>query len=405
MTIRPKNQKIRALWASDKRYRVAYGGRGSGKSYGIAQRFMLYAMQYPGIRLLCAKETQNTLSDSSLAIIKRVIHDHGLDAAFIQTKHGLSCRNGSEFIFKGLQHPDRIRSFESVQYCWVEEATRVSQEAWNILIPTIRAEDSEIWVTFNPDQVSDPTYQMFVETERPDVERRLVNHDDNPLFPEVLRREMEWDREHDTDKYLHIWEGNTRSFTDAQVFHKKWRSGVFDAPVGDDGKPTVTMYYGADWGFSQDPSTLVRCYIHDERLWIDYEAYGVGVEIVDTPRLFDTVPESRKWIITADSARPETISHMKRHGFQMRGARKGPGSVDDGVAFLRSFKEIVVHERCKHTADELKLYSYKRDRLTGDILPVIEDKHNHCIDALRYAVEQAMLRFRAPDVTATQRIW
>jgi phage terminase large subunit len=399
MRIHPKNKKIRELWNSDKRYRVAYGGRGSGKSYGVAERAMLFALQNPGARLLCAKETQNTLSDSSLAIIKRVIHDHGLDAAFMQTKHGLSCKNGAEFIFKGLQHPDRIRSFESVTFCWVEEATHVSNEAWEILIPTIRADGAEIWITFNPDQESDPTYQLFVLTDRPDIERRLVNHDDNPLFPEALQRELEWDRAHDADKYLHIWEGQTRAFTEAQVFHGKWRIGQFEMPEN------AQFYLGADWGFSQDPTALLRCYIVANTLYIDHEAYGVGVDIVDTPAMFDTVPESRRWPMGADSARPETISHMANAGFRIHGVKKGKGSVEDGVAFIRSFDEVVIHERCKHTADEFKLYSYKRDRLTGDILPVLEDKHNHCIDALRYALERVMLSRGRPQVTATSRIW
>jgi phage terminase large subunit len=139
--------------------------------------------------------------------------------------------------------------------------------------------------------------------------------------------------------------------------------------------------------------------MHDGILWIDHEAYGVGVDIDDTPVLFDAVPDAGTWMITADSARPETISYMQKHGYKMRGAVKGKGSVEDGIAFLRSFEEIVVHERCRHVADEMKLYSYKTDKLTGDVLPVLEDKHNHCIDALRYALEQVMLRNRIPTVT------
>ena len=395
MKIRPI-AKIRQLYRSDKRYKVAYGGRGSGKSYGVAERFVLYAIKEPGVRLLCTKETQNSLSDSALAIIKRVIHDHGLDDAFIQTKHGLSCKNGSEFIFRGLQHPDRIKSLEGVKYCWVEEATKVSKEAWEILTPTIRAEGSEIWVTFNPDQESDPTYQMFVSEPREDAEVVVINHDANKFFPDSLRQEMEWDKAHDHEKYLHIWEGQCRSFTEAQVFHGKWRTSTFDTP--DDAQ----FYFGADWGFSQDPTVLVRCYISDGILYIDHEAYGVGVDIDDTPALFETVPDAARWTITADSARPETISYMQRHGFpKIRRALKGNNSVEDGIAFLRSFGEIVIHERCKHTADEFKLYSYKRDRLTGDILPVLEDKHNHAIDALRYAVERLM--HRAPEIQAVIR--
>jgi len=137
-------------------------------------------------------------------------------------------------------------------------------------------------------------------------------------------------------------------------------------------------------------------------LFIDHEAYGVGVDIDATPALFEMVPDADKWPITADSARPETISYMQRHGYpRIKRAMKGKNSVEDGVAFLRSFREIVVHERCKHTADEMKLYSYKRDRLTGDILPVLEDKHNHCVDALRYAVERLM--HRAPEIQAVIR--
>ena len=208
---------------------------------------------------------------------------------------------------------------------------------------------------------------------------------------------MEYDKRVDYDRYMHVWEGHTRTISDAQVFKGKFRSDVFDTPEG------ATFYLGADWGFSQDPSVLVRAFIKDGRLWIDHEAYGVGVDIDDTPTLFDVVPDARKWMITADSARPETISYMQRHGYKMRSAKKGKGSVDDGVSFLRSFEEIVAHERCKHTLYELRHYSYKTDRLTGDVLPILEDKHNHCIDALRYGIEKIMLSNRMPTVTAVIR--
>lgn len=365
----------------------------------MAQYLVTRALRADPIRILCTKETQNSLSDSALAIIKRVIKDSGLDAYFVATKHGVSSVFGTEFIFRGLQHPDRIKSLDDITIAWVEEAHSVTSEAWDVLTPTIRADGSEIWVTFNPDSVDDPVYQRFVEMTRDDAEVVKINHGDNPHFPDVLQRELEWDKANDTDKYLHIWEGEPRSISDAQVFHSKWRSDTFDTPAD------AQFYFGADWGFSQDPTTLVRCYIKDETLFIDQEAYGVGVDIIDTPQLFDAVEGSRKWTITADSARPETISHMSHNGFNMQKSRKGPGSVEDGVAFIRSFREVVIHERCRHTADEFKMYSYKRDRLTGDILPVLEDKHNHCIDALRYALERVMLTYSVAQVTATKRIW
>ena len=113
----------------------------------------------------------------------------------------------------------------------------------------------------------------------------------------------------------------------------------------------------------------------------------IGCEIVNLPDLFDRVPESRDWFITADSSRPETISYMRKNGYpRMNGAVKGPKSVEEGIAFLQSF-EIVVHPRCVHLIDELTSYRYKTDPLTGVVLPQLEDKNNHCIDALRYACE------------------
>jgi phage terminase large subunit len=153
-------------------------------------------------------------------------------------------------------------------------------------------------------------------------------------------------------------------------------------------RPEGTIYrLGADWGYSVDPSCLVRCSIDGNRLYIDHEAYMIGCEIVNLPDLFDRVPESRKWFITADSARPETISYMRKHGFpKINAAQKGAGSIEEGIAFLQSY-DIVVHPRCQHVIDELTLYSYKTDPLTGQVLPILEDRNNHLIDALRYACE------------------
>jgi phage terminase large subunit len=369
------------LWRSDKRYRIAKGGRGSGKSYGIAQRFVTYALKRP-CRLLCTRDVQNTLTDSALAILKRVIRDNKLDAAFEQTVHGLRCRNGSEFIFRGLQNPDRIKSLEGVQYVWCEEAHRITRDAWNILIPTIREPDSEIWASYNPDTVEDP---IRAYEGRPDAEVVIVNYQHNPFFPDVLRKEMQYDRETDYDKYRWIWEGEPRRVTDAQVFRHKYRVAAFDTP------PDVQrFYYGADWGFSQDPTTLVRCFIKNQVLWIDYEAYGVGVDIDEIGDLFTSVPGAERWPIVGDSERPDTMSYLRKQGFNVHGAKKGKGSVEEGIQFIRSFRGVVIHERCKHTADEFKLYSYKTDKLTGEVLPVLEDKHNHCIDAVRYALERTM---------------
>jgi phage terminase large subunit len=198
----------------------------------------------------------------------------------------------------------------------------------------------------------------------------------------VLRAEMEYDRKRDPEKYAHIWLGEYQRNSETRVF-KNWKVEEFDLPAG------AIRRLGADWGYAIDPSVLVSCSIEGKRLYVDHEAYMVGCEITQLPDLFDRVPDARKWFITADSSRPETISYMRHHGYpKINSAIKGPRSVEEGIAFLQSF-DIVVHPRCKHVIDELTLYSYKQDKLTGVVLPILEDKHNHCIDSLRYACEGA----------------
>ena len=378
--------KIKQLVNSDARYLIAWGGRGSGKSYGFGDVIGLWGLDEPGIRILCTRDIQNTLSDSALAIVKRTIKDRKIHEYFKETKHGLSCVNGTEYIFRGLQNPSNIKSLERIKYCWVEEAQRVSQDAWDILIPTIREPGSRFLISFNPDAETDPVYKNYILTKRPNIKAIKINYNDNPYFPDVLRHEMEWDKAHNYDKYMWIWEGNTRKISERQVFRGKYRVGAFETP--DD----ALFYYGADWGFANDPTVFVRMFIRYNILWIDHEAYGIGIDIDDTPTLFDSVPGGKDNLCTADSARPETISYLRQHGYpKIRGAHKGKGSVEDGIEFMKSFDGVVIHDRCKHTADDFGLYSYKEDKLTNEPLPVLEDRNNNCIDAIRYALEQIMM--------------
>lgn len=369
---------------NQKRYNVLYGGRGGSKSWGVTIGLCSMAYQSP-LLILCTREIQKTIKDSVHKLISDIIGWMGLDSFFSIQNDQIIGQNGSKFIFKGLRHNiTEIKSTEGVDICWVEEAQSVSQGSWDVLSPTIRKENSKLFVTFNPDLEDDPTYKKFISVDRDDINRVFINYYDNPFFPEVLRREMEWDKKNDYEKYLHIWEGQPTSISNAQIFKGKYRVDSFETP--DD----AVFYFGADWGFSNDPATLVRSFVVDQTLYIDYEAYGVGVDIDELPQFFDSVPGSRNYKIYADSARPDTISYVKKKGFNIVPAKKGPGSIEDGIAFLRSFKEIVIHQRCKHAIDEFKLYSYKKDRLTDEILPIIVDKHNHIIDSIRYSMNPLM---------------
>jgi phage terminase large subunit len=220
-----------------------------------------------------------------------------------------------------------------------------------------------------------------------------ANYRDNPWLPAELTEELEYDRNRDPDKFAHIWLGEYQRNSEARVF-RNWKVEEFDTD------PSAVFRFGADWGFATDPTVLVRCYIIGRKLYVDHEAYMVKCEIQNIPDLFMRVPEAERYFITADSARPETISYLRKHGFpKINAAIKGPKSLEEGVEWLQNF-DIVVHPRCKHLIDELTLYSYEVDKLTGQVLPKLADKDNHVIDALRYACEGARRASKPKDKPA-----
>ena len=362
------------------RYKVYYGGRGSSKSWSVARALLLQGYAKP-MRILCAREIQRSISDSVHKLLSEQLSILGLDGFYTITRDAIRGANGTEFIFKGLRmNPQEIKSTEGIDIAWVEEAQAVSAESWDVLIPTIRKPKSEIWLTFNPLDENDPTYQRFILNAPKDALVVKVNYDGNPAFPEVLKKEMEWLKERDYEAYLHIWEGEVRRHSNAVIFAGRFKVEDFET------WREARFYHGADWGFAQDPTALIRCYVRDRTLYIDREAWGVGVDLDETPALFDSIETARHWPIKADNARPETISFMRRRGFHISGAKKWAGSIEDGIEYLKSM-DIVIHPRCRHTIDEFNHYSYKVDKQTGDILPVIVDAWNHCIDALRYSLD------------------
>lgn len=371
------------------RYKIFYGGRGGAKSWAFARALIVKAVQKK-LRILCARELQVSISDSVHKLISDQINEMGLSSFFIIQQKSIISANGSEFIFKGLRHnPHEIKSLEGVDICWVEEGQSVSKQSWDILIPTIRKAGSEIWVSFNPDLETDETYKRFVLHKADDFLVRKVNFDSNPYFPEVLRQEMEHCKRTDYEAYKNIWLGECRKYSDAQIFKDKYEVADFETPSG------VKFLFGADWGFAQDPNTLIRCFIQDNVLYIDKELYATGVELDQLPSFYRAMPDLERSKIMADCSRPETIHFMKKKGFWIEGAKKWGGSVQDGIAIMKSFDRIVIHPRCRHTADEFRFYSYKVDRLSNEILPVIEDRFNHCIDAIRYALD-SHIRNKSP---------
>lgn len=384
--------KLIPVFEGDYRYRCSHGGRGSAKTRTFALmtaiRGYMAAMNGQSGVILCAREYMNSLEESSMEEVKQAIRSvpwlndfYELGEKYIRTK----CRSVN-YVFAGLRHNlDSIKSKARILIAWVDEAESVSEIAWTKLTPTVREAGSEIWVTWNPERDGSATDKRFRKNPPDNAVVVEMNYGDNPWFPSVLEEERLSDQERlDSATYAWIWEGAYLENSDKQVLANKY---VVKSFPDDLWQKADRLLFGADFGFAKDPNTLLRQFILNDCLYIEYEAYGIGVELDHMPAFYDKIPESRKWPIKADSARPETISYLKRQGFNISAAKKWQGSVEDGITHLRGFKQIIIHPRCKETAKEARLYSYKTDRITGEVLPVIEDKNNHCWDAVRYGLD------------------
>lgn len=417
-----------------RRFRGIKGGRGSGKSHFVGEDLVENATSQH-TRCVCAREVQNSIAESSKQLLEDKIelmaqryagaifdpanpstvlvqgdkkrYKHYMSKWRITEREITFTPTDSLFIFRGLQNHTAasIKSLEGFTDFWGEEAQTLSQRSLDLAIPTFR-KGSQLTFTWNPLKRDDPVEKLFTDEgitplksgmrvpadQDPDFCLVEANYYDNPWFPDELRRDMERTKRRDPDKYAHVWLGGYQQMSAARVFHN-WIVDEFNTPAA------ARFYFGADWGFSVDPTALIRCFIgtyHNgiaradpkgDKLFIDHEAYQVGCEIDNTPKLFNTVPGASKWPMTADNARPETISYMKRNGFpRIVPSIKGKGSVEDGIEFVKNF-DLIIHPRCENTINELSSYSYKIDKKTNEVLPLLEDDHNHLIDALRYALE------------------
>jgi phage terminase large subunit len=409
------------LWAREiippRRYKGVYGGRGSGKSHFMVEYLLAECLRLRPTRAVCIREVQKDLRTSVRQLVIDKIHAYHLEDQFeIPIGEGeIKTPGGGHIIFQGMQNhtADSIKSWEGYRIAFCDEAHALSQRSLDLLTPTIRAPRAELWFAWNPQKMTDPVDVMFRENkDDPDFLSVKVNYDQNSLFPEELRRDMERTKRNNPEKYLHVWLGHYQQRSEARVFKNVWVED-FDAPP-----PGTVFLHGADWGFATDPSVVLRMYELEDSLYIDQEAYALGCRIEHLPFLFagfehpkinainagareaamgqswadrgrhPGVPTCVDWPLIADSARPETIDFMRRHGFKnIRGALKGRNSVEDGIEFLQDYEAIYIHPTCKRTGDEFLSYAWKIDPKTEEILPLLQESDNHFIDAARYAVE------------------
>lgn len=374
------------------RYKILYGGRGSGKSWGVARSLIAKAVQNP-IRVLCARELQNSISDSVIALLADQIKSMGLESFFDVQRTAIYGKNGSEFSFVGLKHNvTSIKSFEGVDVCWVEEGQAVSKVSWETLIPTIRKPGSEIWVTFNPDLDTDETYKRFVINAPDNAVVRKVNWSDNPWFPEVLRDELEQLKAKDPDAYLNVWEGHTRQMLDGAVYANELRKAMEQNRIKEiqiDRTIGVSTFWDLGWA---DMTSI----------WFVQTLPGGEVRVIDfyqncqkTIDHYVHILENKGYSYK-DWWLPHDAENKNMTGKSVKDILQGMGkpvritpklSIADGINAARTLLDrCFIHEsNCADGLQNLRHYRYDVDPNTKMFSnKPLHDQHSHAADAWRY---------------------
>ena len=369
------------------------GGRGSTKSSFTAIQILLGVMRDKNANAICLRKVGDTIRTSLFTTFLWAISVLRVESYFSSTASPSVITyipTGQKIFLKGLDDPTKLKSVKAqagyFKYLWFEEASEFHgmNEIRSVEQSVLRGGKKFVeFITYNPP--NDPAAWVNEESliEYPN---RLVHASTYLDVPNVWLGDKfielaERLKEQDPLKYAHEYLGEAVGRSEQIIFANRVVVQDFDTPAD------ARFYHGVDWGFANDPTVEIRCFILKDCLYVDMESVGYGVEIDETSQLFDKIPTARKWPIKADNARPETISYMKRQGFNIVAAEKWPGCIEDRITYLKGFKKIIVHTRCTHTAKEFRMYSYKVDKVTQDILPIVVDAWNHCIDAIGYALD------------------
>jgi phage terminase large subunit len=374
---------IDTLFAENIRHKALHGGRGSAKSWSVATYLPIRASQKRK-RIVCARQFQNSIRDSSKELIEKRIRALGVSNQFtITDRYIIHDGTKSQFIFVGLErNVESIRSLEGADIVWIEEAKTISAKSMEILLPTVRAAGSELIWTWNPDKPTDPVDAYFRKGEPPP--RSIVtevSYRDNPFFENTeMPGEMQVLKDGNYARYQHVWEGAYDVSYETKVFTNV-RVGRPEVPAN------TPPCYGMDFGFGSDPSFVTKVFVfHDKKqIYIANEASG-RVTMDQLPHMVRSVTREDGDLVRCDSSQPGTIEFLQSRGINAMPARKGSGSVKSGILFLQGF-EIIIDPNCEQMQEEAHLYSWMTDKLTNQVLSTPVDAYNHGWDSVRYATE------------------
>lgn len=369
--------EYKRLFDNDWREAAVFGGRYSLKSHTVA-RFLLITARMQKTRVLCCREYQNSISDSSYQLLKDLCAEYGLND-FEFTKNSIVNKiNKSDFLFKGLHHNEQsVKSVEGVDICWVEEAQTISKNSIDILTPTIRKEGSKLIYTYNRLIDDDPVHTRLVLEGRPNTLIINVNYDvalKYGMMPDVIRQEMEDDKEKRPGLYKHKWLGEPYN-QEAKVY-KDWQ-------IVDEIPHEARLWRrGLDFGFTNDPSVLVSIYEYNGGYIIDEELYQKGMS---NKAIADFISNKEQCLVIADSSEPKSIDEIASYGINIIGAKKGAGSVFQGIQYVQGLK-ISITNRSTRTLKAYRNYMFATDK-DGKILNTPDDTNHewsNSMDAIRY---------------------
>lgn len=379
------------------RYKVLYGGRGGAKSWGVARALIVLAAAKP-LRVLCAREFQNSIDESVHKLLSDQIDAMGFSAHYEILKTSIKCINGSEFIFEGVRNNIKsIKSIEGVDVCWVEEAQSVTKNSWDVLIPTIRKDGSEIWITFNPELDEDETYKRFVQKPPEGAWVQKVGYEDNPWFPQVLRDEMEETRKRSESDYRHIWLGECKQILEGAYYAEYLKKAEDEGRIGvvpiD---PLLRTNVAFDLGISDDTAMVFWQQSPGGQIRVIdyYEHRGVGLEH------YVRVLEEKKaqygliygeYVFPHDVQVRELGTGKSRYemlqGFGIHPTVAPMLPVADGINAVRKYLPAmwIDKDRCAQFIHSMRRYRREFDEKRNVFYEKpLHDAHSHCADSARY---------------------
>ena len=365
-------------------YRCFYGGRGGGKSFSVALMVLIWGVE-SHINVWCVRKYFSSIKNSFFAELTNAIKENKwLDEYYVYGKNFIEGRNGTNFIFGGVElNKSSAKSTAQIDVLVMEEAEDISMDSFDVIFPTIRKEGAEIIVIWNPKDENSAVDKLFIKNKPDNSVIVQIGYQDNPWFSKRLDNTRKLQKQTLPDDYYRwIWDGEYLKNNIAAVFNGRWEILDFEAKDDWDG-----AYYGLDFG-DKHPTAAVRCWLHADAVWIDYEGGGSGIELSEMPaKLSAQVPGILTNTVRADAAWAQSIRYLQAHGMDnITPAKKGAGSVDNGVKFLKSKRRIYIHSRCLNVIDNFRKYSYIQTA-GGDITDRLEKVNDDWIDALRYALE------------------